>query len=90
MRGRVVLFELGSKEGDGFSDGFADIYSAGSSWGCGSEAAKTPDEVIDSRNLSNDDFGEVLSKLFVIVPLGKEFRECPYRDEGVLDLMSHA
>ena len=87
--GRLALFELGSQEGKGFSDGFADIYSAGSRGCSGSEPAKTPDEVIDSRNLSNDNLGEVVSKLFVVVPFGEEFRECPYRHERVLDLMGH-
>ena len=90
MDGRVALFELGSQEGKGFADGFADIYSAGQRRCSGSEPAKTPDEVIDSRNLSNDDLGEVFAKLFVVVPFGKEFRKCSYRHEGILDLMSHA
>jgi hypothetical protein len=86
---RLALFKLGSQKGKGLPDRVSDIYSAGS-WGCGGcEAAEAPDKVIDSRDLSNDNLGEVVSKLLIVVPLSKKFRECPYRDERVLDLMSH-
>jgi hypothetical protein len=87
--GRLALFQLGSEEGKGLSNRFADIYSTGSGRCRGSEPTKTPYEVIDSRDLSNDNLGEVVSKLFVVVPLGKKLRECPYRHKGVLDLMGH-
>ena len=85
-----ALFELSSQEGKGFSDGFADINSAGLMRCSGSEAAKTSDEVIDSCNLSDDDLREIFPKLFVVVSLGKEFREGAYGDEGILDFMSNA
>jgi len=87
--GRLALFELGTQEGKGFSDRFSDIYSTDSRRCSGSEAAKTPDEIIDSRDLSNDNLGEVVPKLFIIIPVGKKFRECPNRDEWILDLMGH-
>jgi hypothetical protein len=89
MDGRVALFKLGSQEGKGFADGPANIYSAGQRRCSGSEPAKTPDEIIDSRNLSDYDLGKVFAKLFVVVPLGKEFRKCSYRHERILDFMSH-
>ena len=67
---RLALFELSSQEAKGFSDWFANIYSASLRRASARQSTKTSDEIIDSRNLANDDLGEVVSKFFVIVPLG--------------------